>query len=639
VDGNEVPRSRGTEVPGGSRSIAVAALLAAGAAALLAQQPPTFRAGTEIVHLDVSVLDKDRRPVRGLTAADFTILEDGKPQPVVTFSAMDVPDAVAPTARWMGEVPADVSTNQIDGKRMVLIVFDDATVSGDLATLREAKRAAHRTIDGLGASDVGAVVFTLDNRRPQDFTTDKAKLRAAIDRMTTGFLGTCDCDLCSIRTLSHAARSLQGASMQRKLIVYISAGININWTQEGASPDKCASQQLFWVRRTFQESLLANVNIYSVDPRGLRVASPSGGPVEYLQVMAGNTGGGTIINHNFPEREVPRIFAENSSYYLLAYELKGAKPQGDFFRRLEVKVNRPGVEVRARNRYYGPPVREADAVNHTGGSVGAHHALERAIAGVLPTRDVPLRVTVAPFAESTQAGKRTVAIVLNVEQAAFDLPPGPDGRLREHVSLMMHAFDPEGRSRGSHTQDATVVMRPGAGGPSRFEILTTTELPAGLYSLRLAAGSNERESIGSVTIDLEVPKFDAPLSMSGALVTSSSAPIAAPRDALARLVPFVPTAQRMFARTDTADVFVRLYDGRGMSMTPTTVVWQVRDGRDRTVMQTRDSLHSDHFSVQRPADLWYALQLSTLEPGDYLVTVEATRGRFSARRDVRFTVR
>ena len=43
------------------------------------QKPPVFRSTVDLVHLDVSVLDKDRRPVRGLTAADFTISEDDKP--------------------------------------------------------------------------------------------------------------------------------------------------------------------------------------------------------------------------------------------------------------------------------------------------------------------------------------------------------------------------------------------------------------------------------------------------------------------------------------------------------------------------------------------------------------------------------
>ena len=45
-----------------------------------------------MVRLDVSVLDKDRRPVRNLTAADFTVLEEGEPRPIVAFSAVDVPN-------------------------------------------------------------------------------------------------------------------------------------------------------------------------------------------------------------------------------------------------------------------------------------------------------------------------------------------------------------------------------------------------------------------------------------------------------------------------------------------------------------------------------------------------------------------
>ncbi len=43
-------------------------------------QPPQFRAAVDLVHLDVSVLDRNRRPVRGLSASDFIVLEDGKTQ-------------------------------------------------------------------------------------------------------------------------------------------------------------------------------------------------------------------------------------------------------------------------------------------------------------------------------------------------------------------------------------------------------------------------------------------------------------------------------------------------------------------------------------------------------------------------------
>lgn len=47
---------------------------------------PIFRGGTDLVQVDVSVLDGKRRPVRGLTAADFTVLEDGQPREIQAFT-------------------------------------------------------------------------------------------------------------------------------------------------------------------------------------------------------------------------------------------------------------------------------------------------------------------------------------------------------------------------------------------------------------------------------------------------------------------------------------------------------------------------------------------------------------------------
>ena len=74
----------------------------------VAPQAPTFRSRIEIVQLDVSVFDKQRQPVRGLTETDFTILEDGKPQKIVGFSTFDVDDASPPATGWMRDVPPDV---------------------------------------------------------------------------------------------------------------------------------------------------------------------------------------------------------------------------------------------------------------------------------------------------------------------------------------------------------------------------------------------------------------------------------------------------------------------------------------------------------------------------------------------------
>ncbi len=81
-------------------------------------QPPQFRAAVDLIHLDVSVLDKNRRPVRGLSAADFIVLEDGKPQAVSTFTAVDYPDVEPPTTPWMRDVDSDIRRNDtLDDRR------------------------------------------------------------------------------------------------------------------------------------------------------------------------------------------------------------------------------------------------------------------------------------------------------------------------------------------------------------------------------------------------------------------------------------------------------------------------------------------------------------------------------------------
>src|SRR5471030_2265733 len=100
------------------------------AAAAVQSQRPLFRAKTDLVELDVTVLDKDHQPVHGLTEKDFTILEDGKPQTIAAFDAVDLPtttSAAAP-AKWMATVSPDVTTNTHDDRRLVVIVLDDATM-------------------------------------------------------------------------------------------------------------------------------------------------------------------------------------------------------------------------------------------------------------------------------------------------------------------------------------------------------------------------------------------------------------------------------------------------------------------------------------------------------------------------------
>jgi VWFA-related protein len=54
------------------------------------QQTPAFRSGVNLILVDVTVRDSKGQPIRDLTAADFEILENGKPQAIVTFAHEEV---------------------------------------------------------------------------------------------------------------------------------------------------------------------------------------------------------------------------------------------------------------------------------------------------------------------------------------------------------------------------------------------------------------------------------------------------------------------------------------------------------------------------------------------------------------------
>jgi hypothetical protein len=79
----------------------------------------------ELVYVDVSVLDSNRRAVRGLRAADFAVREDGRSRPIAACSAVDLPDPPAePPVGWMRDVAPDVVTNLLprEGRLVVILL-------------------------------------------------------------------------------------------------------------------------------------------------------------------------------------------------------------------------------------------------------------------------------------------------------------------------------------------------------------------------------------------------------------------------------------------------------------------------------------------------------------------------------------
>ena len=326
------------------------------------------------------------------------------------------------------------------------------------------------------------------------------------------------------------------------------------------------------MERAIRGAAQANANIYTIDACGLRAYQPPPPPpparsapstcipgleVDYLKTLADNTGARAITDTNDFAAGVGAIFNENAAYYLLGYQSTDRKEDGKF-RRLEVRVNRPDVEVRTRSGYEAPKkdnARQKAAV--------AASPLRAAMAGLLPTSDLSLRLSTIPFAIP---GRResAVAIVLGVRQ-----PTGQGSARRaervdlaQRVDLQVSAFNFDGKALGEIALHADVAFRPDVTGVAEYEVLARLDLKPGRYQLRASAHIARQATSGSVYSDLDVPDFSSgALSLSGLALSASPGPAVGSADTLRTIVPVVPTARRSFTTGHQVSAFARFYQG------------------------------------------------------------------------------
>ena len=624
------------------------------------QQPrPEFRTLTNFVEVDASVLDRQRKPIRGLKAANFIVSEDNVLQKVVTFSEIDVPEPLEAPTPWMRDVPPDVKTNILaSDRRLVTLVLEDGIIGLDLHQQR-IKAIARRIVDELGSGDLVSIIFTRDIKKSRDFTSDRAKLLAAIDTFATGY--TVNGARNAVEALRKVAEFLADVPQRRKALIYVSSGWQVDFAAQGEAGAEAALLKLR-LEEAFEKAQRSNVNIYCIDPTGLSMdivkgaegsnitavnnalaaargeAGPTmldgmtlGGPrglgQEFLQILASNTGGLAILNNNDFRPGVTQIFRENSQYYLLGYQSPNGTRDGKL-RKINVEVDVPGATVRARNGYYG--LKEAKA------GAAAPSPVVTALSGILPASDLGMQVTVAPFAIP---GKKEVALatVLAVRQPA---PTGAES-VTENVDVLMSAFDAMGARFGSQRMNGRLTLRPGATGRVQYEVLAQFDLKPGRYQLRFAASSTMEGKSGSIYYEVEVPDLSRNgLSLSGAVIATDPSVAAAPKDKFAALLPIVPTARRDFWPTDRVTAFVRLYEGGKAPIFPVQMNARVVDSHGDIVFVTKSTVAPSAFSAVRAADYRLALTMSDFKPGPHVLIIEAAGpdGK-TQRRDIRFEMR
>ncbi|HUR32906.1 MAG TPA: VWA domain-containing protein, partial [Vicinamibacterales bacterium] len=621
--------------------------------------------------------------VHGLTTEDFTLLQDGRAQPIEAFTEIRLPERVeVKTAPWTSTVPADVATNEITEQegRLVIILLDRSIPLGQPTIA--ARRIALEAIDQLGPNDLAAVAST-SGGMTQTLTADRGRLRRAVEASdpSTGvsadsreleeqlagggpFMtwtrlndGRCLCGLCVMESVTRISDAVSVAARRRKVLLFIGSEMAIQaaGTAGGARTDVGCESRLRDAREAMFSSLSrANLTIHSLDPSGLsnvgpisRASSPLRGSAvaaatsrdiienlqhqDELRVLPDRTGGRAVVNTNGPQEAVPAIFRESESYYLLAF-----RQTDDTAARhtVSVKVRRDGVSVHTRSGY-------AQAVLPTAApqppaSAGLAAPTRAALTGLLPAADVPLDAQVAMFA-SPEPGRGALAIVAGVG------PFLPAAGVSAPIEVVASAFDRTGRQRGLARQ-ALEVSGPAEGraAATRTEIISRLDVPPGDYQVRVAVTGGSPERSASVFADVTVPRFDAvPLSLSSVVLAATAGTQTAPRGFLEPLMPVLPTARREFARGDRVLAFLKVYQGlsRRDALRPVTLRTTVLDEQGRDVAAASAVMAPEAFAASRTGEHFITVPVAPLVAGEYLLRIEASAGEFSAGRALRFRMR
>jgi VWFA-related protein len=437
------------------------------------QQPPVFRAGTNQVRVDVTVLDRKGEPVTNLTKDDFDVREDGVPQTIDTIKLVEA----------SGEAPTDDTSLPIrspqhaaveaarDDIRVFVIFWDEYHV-GQMAPAIRAREALTNFVQfAFGPTDLVALMDQLTPTDAIRFTRDRRALaddvhklkgrqgvyipaRSAVEEAQ--MYRSRDIEMLRAQVTASALEStiafLGSIKEGRKSILFVSQTIG----RLGTGP----MDNFTWLDGAIRAANANNTSIYAFDPRGLDMNIR---PSEILQSLAENTGGKQFSN-NQPASALREIVKNSSAFYLLGYA-SAKNPADGKFHKIAVKVKRPGVDVRSRTGYFAPSTTDMNTAREKAARDEAPPEISKALstivdaphmsvagdlwAGAAPGADGKPRVTIAwtPREGAPEAGVSVRATAddgrvlfdgpVSGNRIVFDAPPGT-------IRLSRHVIDADG---------------------------------------------------------------------------------------------------------------------------------------------------------------------------------------------------
>ncbi|HET7699143.1 MAG TPA: VWA domain-containing protein [Vicinamibacterales bacterium] len=514
-------------------AVLAAALLLASAPGQDPQQPPrtTFRSSVDLVPVDVSVIDRNGRPVPDLNASDFTLEVDGKPRRIASaqFIAVERAAAEAPPA------PREFDSNSgASGGRLFVLVIDTGNISAGGG--RPAIEAAKRFVGRLNRSDRVALVTIPGADAQIDFTAHHALVQTLLERvvgqatersgpqrvgvaealafqrgdqMTTSSVvdRECSTDLMSItresclQLLSNEAEQLLSISRERtrnsmtalrylferlatsdtpKTIVFISEGLlidreiaDISWVGPRASAAHVALYVL-------------QVEPPEMDASSSRTSPSRGADREILRrgldQLAGMARGDVfrvVANADFAFQ---RLALELSGYYLLSFEPEPGDRDGRPHR-IRIDVRRGDLLLRSRREF---------SVGATAAKSSGDLVLDTLRAPLL-AGDIPMKATTYTFRD-TESSRLKVILVTDIDRSL-----NADGALA--LGYMM--FDDKGKLVTSQLEPA--LQNPIDPRSKIQKYIGAAIAPPGTYTLKIAVvdangkrGSVERTLVARI---------------------------------------------------------------------------------------------------------------------------------------------